>query len=277
MGLGFVLTALLLIPKMESFLGKTSMAEVMGELYGQKVRIITAITGIITDIGLIAVQFKVYGEIFNYFLGFPSLYSIILAGIVTTVYSSFGGIRAVTFTDILQFATFGIAIPLIAILIWNQLSHLEHFNILNALSNPKFDYKEIINFSNPKFWQMIPLMLYFAMPSMGPSLCQRIMIGRNISQVKKAFIISGILIIIVKLFISWVPFLIFNINPDLKPIHLISYIIDNYTYTGLKALIIIGIVAMAMSTADSRINSSSVLFGNDFCTPLNIGKNRELL
>lgn len=29
---------------------------------------------------------------------------------------------------------------------------------------------------------------------------------------------------------------------------------------------------MAMSTADSYINASSVLFSNDFCKPLNIGK-----
>ncbi|MGI4776386.1 MAG: ATP-binding protein, partial [Janthinobacterium lividum] len=37
------------------------------------------------------------------------------------------------------------------------------------------------------------------------------------------------------------------------------------------------VTALAMSTADSCINTSSVLFANDFCKPLNIGNNKELV
>ena len=40
---------------------------------------------------------------------------------------------------------------------------------------------------------------------------------------------------------------------------------------------IAGVIAMSMSTADSLINSSAVLFAHDICRPLNIGKNKELL
>lgn len=40
-GLDFLVLAFLLVPRMGEFLGKTSIAEVMGDLYGQKVRLIT--------------------------------------------------------------------------------------------------------------------------------------------------------------------------------------------------------------------------------------------
>ena len=36
----------------------------------------------------------------------------------------------------------------------------------------------------------------------------------------------------------------------------LEYIIENYTYIGFKGLMIAGVIAMSMSTADSHINSS---------------------
>ena len=69
--ISFLLISFFLIPRMGEFLGKTSIAEAMGDLYGQKVRIITAIVGMIGSAGSVAVQFKVFGGIFAYFLGLP--------------------------------------------------------------------------------------------------------------------------------------------------------------------------------------------------------------
>ena len=93
---------------MGEFLGKTSIAEAMGDLYGQKVRLITAVAGTIGSAGSVAVQFKVFGSIFSYFLTVPSYLAVILAGMIATIYSAFGGIRAVTFTYVLQFFAFGV-------------------------------------------------------------------------------------------------------------------------------------------------------------------------
>lgn len=44
-GVYFLIIAFLLVPRMGEFLGKTSISEAMGDLYGQKVRVITAIAG----------------------------------------------------------------------------------------------------------------------------------------------------------------------------------------------------------------------------------------
>lgn len=274
--LSFIITAIFFIPKMGEFLGKLSVAEMMGDLYGKNVRIIVAFAGIIGASGLIAVQFKAFGNIFHYFLGVPEFFSIILAGAVVTIYSAFGGVRAVTFTDVLQFATFGIAIPLIGLLIWNQLYQLDNFSLANALANPKFDISAIFNINNHKTWEILPIFLYFAMPMLEPTFCQRIFLGRNVAQVKKSFIIAAIIVFVLRLAIEWIPFLIYNIDPTIEPNQLLSYVIDNYTHTGIKALIIISITALAMSTADSAINSSSVLFSHDICRPLNLVMKNEL-
>lgn len=278
--LGFLLSPIILsiifIPRMESFLGKNSIAEAMGELYGKSVRIVIAIAGVIGSAGSIAIQFNVFGNLVGYFLDIPGNIAIIVAGIIATFYSAVGGIKSVTFTDILQFFAFGFVIPLIGIIIWDH-SHTMNFSLGTGLQHPKFNLQYVTNINNPEFLSMIALFLYFAIPHMKPAWFQRVSIGSNIQQVQKAFIISTFLLFIIMLAIAWIPFLLWNINPDLEHKHLISYIIDKYSFTGFKGIIIAAIIAMAMSTADSYINASSVLFSNDFCKPLGIVNKDELL
>lgn len=212
---------------------------------------------------------------FNYFLGIDPTYSIFLASTIVILYSSLGGIKAVTYTDIVQFVTFGFVIPLIGIIIWNHIGNTDvSFSTTN---DPNFDYKKVLDFTSIKFWEMIPLILYFAIPSLGSMDFQRISMASNIHQAKKAWLISAALLAILTLLIAWIPFLVKTINPSLQADQVINYIADNYTFTGLKGLVLIGIAAMAMSTADSRINATSVLFANDIGKVLNIKVNELVL
>ncbi len=263
MTISFMIIAFFFVPRMGKFLGKTSIAEVMGDLYGNKVRLIVATSGILGSVGYIAVQFKAFGNIIGYFASLNPNITIILSGFIATLYSSYGGIRAVTFTDMLQFFAFLLVIPLIGIMIWNDYSLNYNFDIASAFVGNQFDYKNIFDFSSYKFWEMIPLFLYFAMPQMAPSLFQRISMGGSVAQIKKVFFISGILIIFVEIAMAWIPFLVFNINPNLDSNQVLAYVIENYTYPGLKGLVVVGVIAMAMSSADTDINTSSVLFSND--------------
>ncbi len=271
------LNAYVFVPKMSEFLGSISVASAMGDLYGKHVRLISAIGGAIASAGFIAVQFKVFGYILNDFLGLSGNYPIFLAASVVTLYSSVGGIRSVTFTDVIQFFTFGVLIPVLGIVIWNDLSSLPTFNLVTAIQHPLFNYEEFLGLSNPKFWSVLLLFLLFSIPDLNPTMFQRVAIGRSVSQVKKAFSISAILLMLILIGMAWIAFLLFNIDPNLNPKDLVQYITNNYAHTGLKSFIMVGVVAMCMSTADSNINASSVLLTHDFCYPLNIKFKSELV
>ncbi len=271
------LNAYVFVPKMSEFLGSISVASAMGDLYGKHVRLISAIGGTIASAGFIAVQFKVFGYILNDFLGLSGNYPIFLAASVVTLYSSVGGIRSVTFTDVIQFFTFGVLIPVLGIVIWNDLSSLPTFNLVTAVQHPLFNYEEFLGLSNPKFWSVLLLFLLFSIPDLNPTMFQRVAIGRSVSQVKKAFSISAILLMLILIGMAWIAFLLFNIDPNLNPKDLVQYITNNYAHTGLKSFIMVGVVAMCMSTADSNINASSVLLTHDFCYPLNIKFKSELV
>ena len=59
-------------------------------------------------------------------------------------------------------------------------------------------------------------------------------------------------------------------NPNLNPDHLLTYVIDNYSFTGLKGCTLVAVMAMGMSTADSYINASAVIIANDLFKPLKV-------
>jgi len=274
----FLLNAYIFVPKMQEFLGSISVAETMGKLYGEKIRIISAICGTVASAGFIAVQFKVFGEILHNYIGLTGNYPIFLAATIVIIYSAFGGIRSVTFTDVIQFFTFGVLIPVLGFVIWNDCRNILDFNLLKATNNSIFNYQEFLGFSNPNFWSVLLLFLLFSLPDLNPTMFQRVAIGRNIAQVKKAFAISALVLMFILLGMAWIAFLLYNKNPDLQPNLLVQYIIEQYSpHTGLKSFILIGIVAMCMSTADSNINCSSVLLTHDFCQPLKIKFKSELI
>lgn len=249
----------MLVPRMEEFLGTTSIAAAMGNIYGKYVKLITAIAGLIISVGFIGIQFKVFGGLLGHFFDFPIVYAILLSGVIVTSYSCFGGIRAVTFTDILQFFTFSAFIPILGFSIWKHCSK----DITDILINsPLLNQKDI--FTNTReFLIFITLSLYFALPSFYPAYFQRFAIASNVFQLRKAFLIATLILLLMKIFIALISIFLYSINPTLQPNLMLGYIIDNYSYPGLKGIIASGIAALIMSTADSHINAASILVSSD--------------
>ncbi len=266
-----ILMGYFLIPRMAEFLGDISVADAMGNLYGKYVRIISAASGIFLCIGIIALQFKVGASILGIFFGISGFYATLLCAAVVTVYSAFGGIKAVTFTDIIQFFTFGTIIPIISLSIWGALND-PYLAFSTLTQNPIFDYRQVFDFSSPRFINTLFLLIFFLVPAFQPVFFQRIIMAKNIIQGRRAFIIGGGICLILLLVISWVGILLLSSNPNIEPNNLLPYIISNYSYVGLKGLTAVGILAVIMSTADSYINSAAVLFTHDILKPLNIKK-----
>ena len=279
-GLSFFIISYFLAPRMAEFLGKLSMAEAMGSLYGQQVRIISAISGIIMAVAHIAIDFSILTALLNNILEIPGIYAVALSSCIVITYSTFGGIKAVTFTDMIQFFTFGVVIPMTAFFIWNSLDNTNLVSITLSHSS-LFSYQEFSNYHSPNFLTTLSLFLFFLIPDLDPAIFQRITMAKNTIQVSKSFYIAGMVIIvcIYGLFYLIGILLLTGNNFNLDSHNLINYILDNYISIGFKGFFVIGIMSMIMSTADSYINSASVLFAHDVCKSLGIKlkEQKELL
>lgn len=259
----FLIVSYFFIPRMAEFLGKLSIAEVMGELYGQKTRLITATAGFICVSGVIAVQLRIAGSTFEYILNIPSMYGIIFAGIVITLYSTLGGIKSVTFTDMIQFFTFGTIIPLVTYYIFFYVAKDTHLIVSNIAKDPNFNLKIIFDTSNNKFWTYLFLTFYMIIPAFNPAIFQRISMSKNVYQAQRSFYIFAFFVLLLTLLVAWLAITLNFYNSNIMENDLFKSIFD-ITPTPYKGLLLIGIVAMVMSTVDSYINSSSILITYDF-------------
>jgi Na+/proline symporter len=251
--------------RMGEFLNNLSVAEAIGDLYGKKVRIISAITGIIKTTGQLAVQFKVIAKMLTLLLGFEGSWVTVLAAGIVILYSAFGGIRSVTITDIFQFITFSVFVPILALVIWNNLKNPGQVTTILDTS-PLFSWKTVVGW-NTKTLSMLGLLIYFALPSFSPAIFQRIAIAKDIQQVRDSFTYAAGIRLLIVLGVAWVAILLLADPSVQDPKNLVNHLISHYAYPGLKGLIAIGIVAMAMSTADSNLNAAAVLCVNDIIKP----------
>jgi Na+/proline symporter len=269
--LGLFLTGLVTV-RMGEFWHKLSIAEAMGGLYGTTVRIITAISGILWGIGALAIQFKVISKILTLLFDVEGTWVTIVASLIIIIYSAFGGIRAVTTTDIFQFFAFGIFIPLLGLIIWNNLKEPSQV-VSTVTNNPIFSFHNLLGWDK-KTANLLTFLMYGVTPTMVPAVFQRIVMANSITQSRKSYTYAAGSSVLMFLFLAWIGILLLASNPNLEPSKLVPFILDTYSFPWLKGLIAVGITAMAMSTADSDLNASVVLFVNDIIKPLGkTGKN----
>ena len=183
-----------------------------------------------------------------------------MCSLIVIAYSAFGGIRSVTVTDIIQFMTFTIFLPIILFLV---LRDVDLNVVYNTVGDSHFlDFNKLFDYQDAKFWSFITLLFYFTFPNFPPEIFQRILIAKNIKQIRSSFNLAFICCLIIVLVTIAVVILIYYSNPNIESNKIFHYIFDKYLFVGVKGLTMIGIIAMIMSTADSNINSSAVLFTN---------------
>ncbi|MEM7055625.1 MAG: HD domain-containing protein [Bacteroidota bacterium] len=267
---GLLLTGRAVGVRMHEFLNNLSVAEVMRDLYGKAVQVIAAISGILGSVGGIAIQFKVTAKMVAIFFALNGPEASLIAAGIVILYSAFGGIKSVTFTDVVQFVTFGTFIPILALTIWNKISD-PHQVVATLTTNPTFSFKEVVGFT-PGFMATLGLMCYFAVPGLSPSLFQRVAMASNISQVKRSFTYAAGFVVLIDIFKIWVGILLLTDSPGLSKDQVFLHLVTHYTYPGLKGFFAVGVIALAMSTADSLLNAAAVMFTNDVASPLKLSK-----
>lgn len=250
---------------MGKFLNNLSIADAMGTMYGNRVKIITACSSIGNLIGWLAVQFQVLSKVLLLIFGVKGPGITILIAAIVVFYASLGGIKAVTFTDVVQFITFGTLVPIIALLVWRGVPSANELVQITLTTVPHFKFSEVFSLT-PEFLSCLGWSLCWSIPAIAPEVFQRIAMANSTTQVRTSFIAAAGIILGLELLLVWIAILLLSSNATLTQNEIIPYLLDTYAYTGFKGLLGVGIIAMAMSSADSFLNSASVISVNDVLT-----------
>ena len=215
------------------------------------------------------------------------VFAVVLLGIIGTLYTVFGGIRAVIWTDALQLCVMTVAALFSVVLLW-QLIPASGTDVLNALRNAEGVNKLRLvdlrwDLGNPfTLWSGVFAMIVVGVSTHGvdQDMAQRVMTAKSPWHGGWALISSIVIgIPVIGLFMAIGLLLyVFYQRPDLMgtaaPLDVIEdtrrvfpQFVLHHLPSGLRGLTMAGLVAAAMSTFDSAINAMASCLVADIYAP----------
>lgn len=256
-----LLVAKYIVPKLSKHYGAQSVGDIMEPYYGYAGRLLAGIAAIIISIGLVAAQISVSGRIFQYILKTDYLYGVILSYSIVITYTTIGGLRAVMFTNFLQFFSMLIAIPVITI------AGINVIGFENFIESFPYD-KAFFNSKNNLLKDTIIATLGFAVMGMYPNFIQRTLINNDHGATTRAIYYKTAIFAVFLLFITLNGLIAYQLYPVQAPSLVLPYLIDQIIPVGLKGLVVVGLLAAVMSTADSDLNVTSISLVKDLFSPI---------
>lgn len=253
--------------------GCMSISDVMEVLYGKTARWITNILYTMLAVGVLTMQVTAIGYLLHFFLGISKELGALIGFSVLTFYSALGGIRAVIVTDILQSFVLFVGIPLACLTAYYNIGGYE--SLISKLPSTHTSFE--VNRDN--LILLTSLIFYFMIPISSGSYIQRYLMARSSSQLKTAMTRNAFISIPFMLTLCFVGYIVKATNPDLNPNQAFYYIIGNDLPPIVTGIIISGILAAIMSTADSWLNTASILIAHDIikkASPVEISEKAEL-
>ena len=265
---GLIIAILLLIKFIipnfdERFHEMISAGDMIKYFYGHNAAIFSSITAYIYSTVIIALQIIALGSVATNFLGLDFQLGAIIAGSILVIYSASGGIRAVTMTDVLQLAILFATIPMIMNIPLFKIGGV--IELIKQTPSEKF-----LVFDHPEKWSYLLLFFFLTMPfvRLQPEFIQRCLMTKN----KKTLVnVNYIYIWCWLVLTAMLVLTAFSANislPNIHPTEVLPAIINEYFPIGLKGFAVAGIIAAIMSTADSCLNTSTILLTHNVCFKL---------
>ena len=263
-GFALIWVAFYYAPKIrEKFIESNSIGDVIAGPKTHNHKAVKIATGIIAAWMMASIAIAMSyagGELINNIFGFSKFWSIVIITSIVIVYSSFGGIRATIQTDAFQFLNFVILIPILAILM---------------VMNDKFSWSEWTSFATgttsaafdaTSFAAILGFIVFWAFSGTGfdAAVINRFLAARDKGVAKRAALFAGVFIFF------WMFIMVFigNAGAFLHPNYtnddqVLLHIAENYYPGILYGLFIVAMIGVVMSTQDTTLNASAIVFSED--------------
>ncbi len=269
-----VLVATVIAPRTTHFPEFISVGDIMVRDYGKPGKIIAGVCAVLLCAGIVGAQVGAIGYVFDVFLGISPLVGIIVGCSVVIAYSALGGMRAIVWTDIIQFVILFIGIPLTLVAGvfyvggWSAIkaaAPAEHFTLLGGKS---------------PLWFASLFLTFLLGETLVPPYVQRLFIAKDAGHTARGTLLSGLFSIPFFMITGGIGLVAYTINPGLNANMSLPFVIKTVLPVGITGIVIAGMLAVVMSSADSFLNGGAVAFVNDIVTPLRkeaLGKRQELI
>lgn len=257
-----ILVAKFIAPKMGRFKHAISVGDVLYRGYGFTGKLGGGIFSLLFCMALVGAQVSAIGYIFEALLQISRLWGVFIGFGIILFYTTFGGIRAVIVTDIIQFLVIIIGLPLTLILGIYNLGGIEAL----VTSIPR---EHLLLNGHLSSLGFLSLFLTFLLgETLVPPYLLRLLIAKKPGEAAKGTFWSGILSIPFFIVTGFIGLVALALEPDLNANLAIPYTVSHVLPMGIKGLVVAAIISITMSSADSFLNSAGVALTNDVIIPL---------
>lgn len=258
-----ILVATMIAPKMKNYPDAISVGDIMGHHYGKEAKIFTGFFSLILCAGILGAQIKAMGTIVEVFLDIPSIWGILIGIGIVVAYSAAGGMKAVVYTDVLQFIILSVGIP---VTLWLGIRHVG--GVQTFLANIPETHMSLEG-SGMSWLAFGSLFLTFLLgETLVPPYVQRLFISKDTKHTKRGTLYSGLFSIPFFAVTGLIGLVALQMAPELDAHLSFSYVIKHVLPMGLRGLVVAGVIAIVMSSADSFLNSAAVAGVHDIMNPL---------
>lgn len=259
--LAVLLSGLFVAPRLKRYSGAHTVGDVMEAHYGASARVLTGLISLVFCVGILGAQALAVGTVFNSVLDVSLTTGILIGMGVVLLYSTVGGMWAVIQTDVVQFLMLAVFLPIAMIIGVHEAGGPAA--LVEAL--PETHFSVMGTYSIGAF-----VSIFFAFllgETLVPPYTQRALAAPDAGNAKIGYSIAGLfgfLFYFVSATIGLVALVLF---PEITPDEALPRVIRMAMPIGITGLVLAALLAVVMSTADSYLNSSAVIFVRDLYQP----------
>tara|TARA_R110000868_G_scaffold366839_1_gene629763 strand:+ start:1465 stop:4080 length:2616 start_codon:yes stop_codon:yes gene_type:complete len=254
----------------------TTAYEFLENRFNYTARALGSLSFILFQLGRIGIVLLLPSLAVSIVTGIPVEACILIMGILCIIYTAFGGIEAVIWTDVLQVIVLmgGSVLAVIWIMLHTEANFSEMMDY--ASDSNKFNIMNMeLNFTDSTFWVVFIGGLASALVTQGTdqTIVQRYLTSSNIKDSQKTVYTNAILTLPATIIFFGIGTLLFIFYSEM-PNRLSPSITNNDSIfpwyivkelpTGVSGLLVAGIFSAAMSSISSSLNSVSTAFCSDF-------------
>ena len=277
---GRLIVATVLLPAY--FRGQIFTAyQVLKERFGGATRTTASVLFLATRVMADGLRLFLAAKVLQLITHWPIEYAIVAVGLTTVVYTFLGGMKAVIWIDVIQFAIYivGAIVALLILVgklpggwgqIWEQAGSADKLRVFDF----RFDLTREYTFWSGLIGGMV---LNTATHGADQLMVQRYLAARSERQAAGALLASGFVVLAqfaLFLFIGVALFVFYRAYPPPEPAAAIgrdsefAYFIIHYLPTGLLGVVVAAIFSAAMGTLSGSLNASASTTVNDLYRPL---------
>ncbi len=251
--------------------GVASIYEYLERRFGMASRILMAIVFLFSNFAYSGIMLYTTALIVAFLTGIDVATIIILVGFFVLIYTSMGGINAVIWTDVLQSAIFIIGSFLVLSLLWislpegllDRLQELQRSDMLRVM-----DYSLDPSEVSTVWTGLIAMSVYHVVVyGVNQMMVQRTLAAKSMADAKKAYLMMGYVASTIYLIFFGIGVMLFAFyrgkSFEDNNLILLSFVND-FGSPAAIAFVAAAIIAAAMSSLDSSVNSMATISNVDF-------------